>query len=131
MSRVLVVGGDRIDGIKQVLSTLGITEINHWSGRKSGDGRKEIPRNIEMIVLVTDWINHSFTARIKNIAAKRGLSVVFTNNGASSLRRKLTDKDAMEGICRKTYLKLKVLLAKTLTKRNGWKRNDSEQNQLN
>ena len=55
MSQALIVGGDQIAGIKQVLQSKGIHKIRHWSGRKVGDGRKVIPHDIELIVLVTDY----------------------------------------------------------------------------
>ncbi len=34
MSKALVIGGDRIEGIKQVLQAQGINKIDHWTGRK-------------------------------------------------------------------------------------------------
>ena len=37
MSSVLIVGGDQIDGIKQVLDNHGVNQIHHWTGRKVGD----------------------------------------------------------------------------------------------
>lgn len=89
MSTALIVGGDQIDGIKQELASHGITHIKHWSGRKVGDGKKVIPHDTELIVLVTDWISHTFTHKIKQNAAKRGLRVVYTPNGPAALRSRL------------------------------------------
>ncbi|MEZ0315887.1 MAG: hypothetical protein ACAH10_03255, partial [Methylophilaceae bacterium] len=67
----------------------GITHINHWSGRKVGDGKKIIPHDTELIVLVTDWISHNFTHKIKQSAAKRGVRIVYTPNGPAALRARL------------------------------------------
>lgn len=89
MSTALIVGGDQIDGIKQELSRFGVTHINHWSGRKVGDGKKVIPHNTELIVLVTDWISHTFTHKIKQSAAKRGVRIIYTPNGPAALRTRL------------------------------------------
>jgi len=89
MSTALIVGGDQIDGIKQVLTKHGITHINHWSGRKVGDGKKVIPHDTELIVLVTDWISHNFTHKIKQSAAKRGVRIIYTPNGPAALRSRL------------------------------------------
>ncbi len=110
MSKVLVVGGDKVDSIRQVLLKRGIDQIEHWSGRKAGDMHGVIPRNLEMIVLVTSSINHSFTYRIKNLANKRGLKVVFTKNGADSLQRVLAAASDLGNGCRKTvYTWIKIL----------------------
>ena len=89
MSTALIVGGDQIASIKQELKNFGITNINHWSGRKVGDGKKVIPHNTELIVLITDWISHQFTYKIKQDAAKRGVQIVYTPNGPTALRTRL------------------------------------------
>ena len=85
MSTALIVGGDQIASIKEELKNYGITEINHWSGRKVGDGKKVIPHDTKLIILITDWISHQFTHKIKQDAAKRGLQIIYTPNGPVSL----------------------------------------------
>ena len=89
MSKALIVGGDQITSIKQELKKFGITDINHWSGRKVGDSKKVIPHNTKLIVLITDWISHQFTNKIKQDAAKRGLEIIYTPNGTAALRARL------------------------------------------
>lgn len=87
----LVVGGDQIDGIKQVLTQHGIDHINHWSGRKVGDGNRVIPHDTKFIVLITNWISHSITHKVKKNAMKRGIKVIYTPNGSAALRNRLND----------------------------------------
>lgn len=89
MSSVLIVGGDRIDGIKQVLVDYGVNQINHWPGRKAGDSNKVIPQDTKAIVLVTNWISHAFTHKVKKTATKRGIKVIYTPNGAMALHNRL------------------------------------------
>jgi len=103
MSTALIVGGDQIDGIKQELANFGIQHINHWSGRKVGDGKRVIPQDTELIVLITDWISHTFTHKIKQSAAKRGVRIVYTPNGPAALRSRLArikQDAAQESYCR-------------------------------
>ena len=95
MSSVLIVGGDQIDGIKQVLINHGIQHINHWSGRKVGDSNKVIPFDTEIIVLITNWISHSITHKVKKNAMKRSIKVIYTPNGANALRNRLQNIDAV------------------------------------
>lgn len=101
MSSALIVGGDRIDGIRQVLNSFGVDEIHHWPGRKAGDSNKIIPQDTRLIVLVTNWVGHSFSSKVKRNAAKRGVPIVYTINGQASLRSRLTTlPDAvLEGDC--------------------------------
>jgi len=42
MSTVLIVGGDQIDGLKKIVSEYGHHDVEHWSGRKSGDHHKKL-----------------------------------------------------------------------------------------
>lgn len=98
----LIVGGDQIDGIKQVLTNHGIQHINHWSGRKVGDSNKVILFDTEIIVLITNWISHSITHKVKKSAMKRGIKVIYTPNGATALHNRLQSIDttpALEGGC--------------------------------
>ncbi len=89
MSSVLIVGGDQIDGIKQVLLNYGIDHINHWPGRKVGDSNKVIPQDTKIIVLITNWISHSITHKVKRNALKRGIKVIYTPNGPTALQSRL------------------------------------------
>lgn len=94
MSSVLIVGGDQVAGIKQVLSHYGVAHINHWSGRKSGDSNRTIPHDTKVIVLVTDWISHSITHKIKRNALHRGIQVIYTPNGSQALQHRLQKLNA-------------------------------------
>lgn len=101
MNTALIVGGDRIEGIRQVLESYGVTRISHWTGRKAGDSNKVIPRNTQLIVLVTDWVSHSFTAKVKKDASKRGIHIVYTPNGHTALKTRLEKlpEEVLEADC--------------------------------
>ena len=88
-SSALIVGGDHIDGIKRILTHHGIDQINHWSGRKVGDSHKIIPKDTKVIVLITDWISHAFTMKVKKNATKQGINVIYMPNCSSTLANKL------------------------------------------
>ena len=106
MSTALIVGGDRIEGIKQVLESYGMTKISHWTGRKGGDSHKVIPRNTRLIVLVTDWVSHSFTEKVKRDASRRRLRIVYTYNGPAALKTRLEKlpDEALEAECSRRML---------------------------
>ena len=104
MSSILIVGGDKIQGIKNALSHFEVDDINHWSGRKVCDDNKVIPLDTQLIVLITDWISHKFTKKIKETATKLGLGIVYTPNGSAALQTKLTtlkESETLGGDCRK------------------------------
>ena len=89
MSTALIVGGDRIEGIRQVLESYGLKRISHWTGSTSGDSNKVIPQDTRLIVLVTDWVSHPFTAKVKRDATKRGIHIVYSPNGPTALKTRL------------------------------------------
>lgn len=117
MNSALIVGGDQIAGIKQVLHHRGIQKIRHWSGRKAGDGNKVIPHDTELIVLVTDGISHPFMHKIKNAASRRGVRIVYTPNGPTALRTKLekqgSDVQPEAGCCRRWTCRRFALMRRT------------------
>jgi len=96
MSSVLIVGGDQVDGIKEVLGNYGISNIHHWSGRNGGDGNKVIPQNTKVIVLVTKWVNHSITYKVKKHATKHGIKVLYTPNASRERMFDIIKKDELK-----------------------------------
>lgn len=95
MSSVLIVGGDQVDGIRQVFGRYGIDHFDHWSGRKAGDSNKVIPQNTKLIVLITKWINHSITYKIKNNAQKRGIKVIYSPNASRERLSEIIEKNEL------------------------------------
>lgn len=95
MSSVLIVGGDQIEGIKEVFDSYGIDQISHWSGRKAGDSNKVIPQNTKVIVLVTKWINHSITYKLKRDAVRRGIKVIYTPSASRERLSEIIEQNAL------------------------------------
>lgn len=77
---VLIVGGDKVTTIKDELFGRGIVDIEHWNGRKPGEKYRVIPKNIELIVVVTNFINHSLASKIKKEAKRLNLPVMYSKN---------------------------------------------------
>jgi hypothetical protein len=107
MRTVLVVGGDHVDGIKEIVSEHGDQhQFAHWSGRKSGDHHKPIPKNTQLVILITSWVNHSFMYAIKRKASKRNLKIVYATNlkhARQHVMEQLGEDGGVLSACRKTY----------------------------
>jgi hypothetical protein len=76
----LIIGGDNIKSIREELHTRGINQVTHWSGRKSGDRNNVIPDNIELVVVVINYVNHSFSCKVKKAARRLNLPVIYSKN---------------------------------------------------
>lgn len=94
---VMLVGADHLGHIEKNLQLLGISNIEHISGRKVADRKKtKIPISIALIVVFIDYVNHITTNNIKQVAKAQGVPLVFANRSWSSLREKLADYDLRE-----------------------------------
>lgn len=62
---VLIVGGDRLGNIPKELVKEGVTEIIHWTGRSKSCRTREIPRNVDWVILLYDFTNHMLMQNVK------------------------------------------------------------------
>ncbi|WP_368487758.1 DUF2325 domain-containing protein [Clostridium sp. BJN0013] len=75
---ILIVGGDRLDNIKNKLDKCGINKVNHITGRKKGDKKIEIPKNTDVVLVLTDFIGHNMTEIIKKQSKKNHTLIMFS-----------------------------------------------------
>jgi hypothetical protein len=80
----LIVGGDNIESIKDELQAQGIRKITHWNGRKHGDKHNVIPHNIELIVVLVNYVNHSLSCKVKKEARRLNLPIIYSRNSRHS-----------------------------------------------
>jgi hypothetical protein len=73
---VLLIGGDRIEPIRDVLMTRGAKRIDHWDMRKTRAHKRGIPECTECVVMLTDFLNHNAMNHLKKEAKKAKIPVV-------------------------------------------------------
>lgn len=78
---ILVVGGDSVDAIKERATAGGHGYVTHWSGRKTRDLAKSIPKDTEAVVVVLERISHALARKVRTEATRRGLPVFFQKRG--------------------------------------------------
>jgi hypothetical protein len=78
MKSMLIIGGDRLGSIIKNLEGEGFNEVIHLSGRKKQFVRKDIPRKVDLILVLTDFINHNLSAVIKRKAQELGIPICFS-----------------------------------------------------
>lgn len=93
---VLVLGGDRIEGITDSLSLLGVKDITHWSLRKTRDINKKIPQNTQYVIMLTNFLNHNAMYKFKTEAKKRNIPFICANRNENSVICKFCE---MADIC--------------------------------
>jgi len=74
---ILVIGGDKISSIAQMLQGLGAKKINHWDARKKSSApKKKIPMDTDCIVMLTSFLNHNTMLKYKNEAKKKAIPFI-------------------------------------------------------
>src|SRR4051794_2955833 len=73
---ILVVGGDSVEVFRQRAARRH-GQVEHWSGRKTRDLVKPIPKHTELVVLVLDRISHALARKVRLEADRRGLPLLF------------------------------------------------------
>ena len=89
MQSLLVVGGDKIGNITKKLEQEGFKEVIHLDGRNTQMTRREIPRNVDLILVLTDHINHNLSIVIKRKARKQEIPIRFSKHSWCSIYAEL------------------------------------------
>ena len=95
---VLVLGGDNIIPIKAVLGSFGVDKVKHWNARnKSSINRKNLPKNLDCLVMLTNFLNHNTMYKFKKEAKKRNIPFVCANRNESSVFEEFSKKFSFAG----------------------------------
>jgi hypothetical protein len=86
---VFIVGGDYLGNIPAKLKGFGFTEIMHLSGRKKGHVTVEIPSQVDVVLVLTNYVNHGCAVKIKEKARKMGVRTLFARRAWSHISEML------------------------------------------
>lgn len=100
---VLLIGGDKVTNIKSALSTLGVTKIHHWDGRKKSSAcKKIIPFDTQCVVMLTSYLNHNAMKHFKSEAKKKDIPVVCAKSSVNCVYQEYIKIMGIES-CEKCY----------------------------
>ena len=86
---VLVLGGDKIDPIRFVLHQLGVESIIHWTARNQKNGCKKdkpIPTGVEIVLMLTNFLNHNAMKYYRAEAKSKGLPIVYSTRNVDCVK---------------------------------------------
>ena len=92
---IVVVGGDSVEAIKQRFGIDGAQTIEHWSGRRSRDLQRSLPKDTEAVVVILDRISHALARKVRAEAGRRGLPISFMGRKWSSRAGDLVGSSTM------------------------------------
>ncbi|WP_216831449.1 DUF2325 domain-containing protein [Alkalihalobacterium elongatum] len=85
MSALLIVGADHLGKIPSKLATVGFNEVIHVSGRKVQQVKREIPAHIDLVLVLTDYINHNLSSVLKKKANEQGVPICYAKRSWCSI----------------------------------------------
>ena len=88
----VIVGADRLGNIPAALARLGIHIQCHITGRVSAHQRTlvALPKNTQLLILLTDFLNHNAMKSYRNQAQVQGIPVVASRRSSSCLMEAIT-----------------------------------------
>lgn len=92
----MIVGADHLGNVEEKLSSLGFKEIIHITGRKTMEVKREIPKKIHSILVLTDYVSHDLAKVIKQKAKEQSLPVYFAKRSWSSIYEVLSKKSKVK-----------------------------------
>ncbi|QOR65977.1 DUF2325 domain-containing protein [Cytobacillus suaedae] len=95
MMSLLVVGADHLGNITDKLRKSGFHEIIHLDGRKVNMVKREIPDNIDMVFVMTDYINHNLAKVVKQKAREQAKPIYFVKRSWSSIHKVIEENKLM------------------------------------
>jgi len=89
---VFIIGGDTLGKLEHKIAELGFDDITHFSGRKKGVCRNfQLPRGVDMVLVLTDYVNHNLMQKVKVEARSKDIKLFFAKRSWSSINKKLEE----------------------------------------
>ncbi|WP_294963734.1 DUF2325 domain-containing protein [Sulfurimonas sp.] len=82
---ILLIGGDKVNNITELLKSLGATKTTHWDSRKNSTSHKKIPANTDAVIMLTDFLKHNSMSYFKKSAKKQSIPLICTRRGCASV----------------------------------------------
>lgn len=87
---VFIIGSDHLGEIASNLKKMGCLSLTHLKGRKNIHSRNlHIPEGTDLVLVMTDYINHNIARIIREQAKIKSIPVVFSKRSWSCLTQKL------------------------------------------
>jgi hypothetical protein len=85
----LVVGGDHLGSIINNLKKFGATKVTHVTGRKRRDLNFHFRDDVDIVIVLTDYISHGLAEKIKTDAKVTGKKIFFTRRSWAHIEEML------------------------------------------
>lgn len=85
MANLMIVGADHLGNIPEKLMNIGVTNVIHMDGRKVNMIKRNIPDYVDVVLVLTDYINHNLAKVIKQKAKSQDVPAYFVKRSWCSI----------------------------------------------
>ncbi len=94
---ILLVGGEFLGDMVERMMGKGATEVTHWTGRNQKTLGKDIPKGTDMVVVFTDYINHTLCRLVKAKCKKSGCPIAYSKRSWVHLEKAIEAFEKCKG----------------------------------
>ena len=104
---VLIVGGDYVTSFRHLISSQNYARVEHWSGRKKGFNKRQIPNQTRLVIVICDFVSHSLANSVKEKANRSGIPLMYCHRSVNELKDKLNAHRTDEDCCCNSFYGMK------------------------
>lgn len=82
---VLVIGGDKVNSILEMLKSFGVKSAIHWDSRRRSTSHKKIPLKTDAIIMLSDFLSHNSMYQFKKDAKDQNIPLIYAKRGVASV----------------------------------------------
>ena len=90
----LIVGGDRVSTYRDFLAQRGYESIHHWSGRRQSECHRSMPADLNLVVVLVDYVNHGLARSVKQMANRQKVPIIFSRRSVGQIDMELCQLQA-------------------------------------
>lgn len=88
---ILLIGGDNLGNITEKLMKSGFNDIEHITGRKKDAKNFRIPSNIDLVMVLIDFVGHQLAKVVKEESRRTNVKVVYSKRSWTHMEKKIQE----------------------------------------
>ncbi|WP_102345505.1 DUF2325 domain-containing protein [Bacillus sp. Marseille-P3661] len=96
MANLMIVGADHLGNITEKLREHGVKNVFHVDGRKVNMVKRDIPVDIDVVFVMTDYINHNLAKMIKQKAKNQEVPTYYVKRSWCSIFQAIQKCDILK-----------------------------------
>jgi len=101
---ILLIGGDNIGNITEELMKNGFNNVEHITGRKKQSKSFRMPQNIDLVMVMIDFVSHQLAKIVKEESRRCNVKVVYSKRSWIHMEKKIKECAKELACCQKAVI---------------------------